>query len=481
VRSHAADLRLEPGRHYELYLRVLTESSAILPLSLTPRDAFHQREERVQMAQGLIFGLAGALLAYSLAHWFSLGSRLFAFYAFMLIGSGTFFLVFFGVAQQHLGLVLDGVWRKLPPMSVLMALVAGGQFVSLALETRQDHPRLHRGLMAISALAAFSLLASLSGLVDYRLSALSSTLLGTVMVVVSIPAAWQRARAGDRVGIYMLAGWGAYMIGAITMAALLRGLLPARPWTMNLFQWGWLVEMLFWVRVLGVHIASVRHAAEAADAERKAMAALAHSDPLTGLPNRRGLEAALALRLADARGTAAVAVYLLDLDGFKPVNDRLGHEAGDRLLVHVSERLRRQLRPNDVVARLGGDEFVVVVGGLPATADADRVGHKLLAAFDEPFGVQQQACRVGATIGYSMVRRPGTTAGELLRQADAAMYAGKQAGRGVVRPFQVAAAPAVAGKPFKPEVTDAAADIGATAAAGAARPRAASPADNALA
>jgi diguanylate cyclase (GGDEF)-like protein len=124
---------------------------------------------------------------------------------------------------------------------------------------------------------------------------------------------------------------------------------------------------------------------------------------------------------------------VIGLDGFKPINDRLGHEAGDALLVEVGSRLKAQVRCSDVVARVGGDEFVMVVLGLPGEADAARVGEKVLAAFERPFLVCGQTCRVGLTIGYCLAPDDGSDADSLLRCADAAMYAGKYGGRNCIR------------------------------------------------
>ena len=128
-----------------------------------------------------------------------------------------------------------------------------------------------------------------------------------------------------------------------------------------------------------------------------------------------------------------MAVFLLDLDGFKLVNDRLGHDAGDALLVQVGQRLRAQVRQADLVARLGGDEFVVMAPGIPGEAEALVLGRKLLNAFRQSFNVEGQDCRVGLTIGFALAPQDGLQADDLLKRADAAMYAGKQAGRHTVR------------------------------------------------
>ena len=154
---------------------------------------------------------------------------------------------------------------------------------------------------------------------------------------------------------------------------------------------------------------------------------LAYTDPLTGLPNRRRFEEQVETAIWNARASGgAVALLFLDLDGFKPVNDRLGHAAGDELLQNVAERLRGRLRRSDHLARLGGDEFLVAVGGLdPATAaqEAARVAEDLARAVEEPGVVRQELVTIGASIGLSLYPDDGEEFADLLHEADLNMYA----------------------------------------------------------
>jgi len=432
-RTHALALDLPPGQAHELYLRVVTQSAMVLPITLSKADRFHAREAAHLLLQGLMNGVALALLVYSLAHWASLRNALFGLYSLMLVGTTSFFIDYAGLAQQYLWSERTGLTALVSPLSVLLALAAGGPFVALALGTKVHSPRIHRGLMGLSVLALTMFVLALVGGFSYRATQLVAVVLGPLVPLLAIPAAWAQARRGDRAAQYMLFGWGTYMLTAFTMAALLRGWVPANYLTLNLFQWGSLAEMLVWLRVLGLHIEAVRRDAERSELEKQALLSLAHTDALTGLPNRRGLNQALTRALPQCRGDSVLAVFLLDLDGFKPVNDRLGHDAGDELLVQVGQRLRLHLRSNDVVARLGGDEFVILATGLPGEADAQRLGGKLLRAFDAPFDVDGQVCRVGLTIGFALAPHDGRDAGDLLKRADAAMYAGKQAGRHTLR------------------------------------------------
>jgi diguanylate cyclase len=181
--------------------------------------------------------------------------------------------------------------------------------------------------------------------------------------------------------------------------------------------------------VLGLRVKAIHSNADRTRLESETLRTMAHTDALTALPNRRGLNEHLGQALRDARSERMLAVYLMDLDGFKPVNDRHGHDVGDALLVAVGQRLQAQLRSQDVVARLGGDEFVVLANGLADEAAAQALGHKLLAAFDAPFTALGQRCEVGLTIGYALAPLDGEHADTLLKHADAAMYAGKAQGR----------------------------------------------------
>jgi len=432
-RAHAVQLQLTPGARYDLLMRVSTSSVMLVPVTLTKPAQFHFQESRAAVLQGVFLGVGLALLFYSLAHWASLHDPVFLEYALLIAGVCTFFLAYFGIGQQHLWSDQTGEMAKIAPLGVLVALAAAGQFVASALQTRQRAPRAHWALMALSVVSTAAFVASLAGVLDYRLTQSAAATVGPVFLFVVIPLALEQARQGDRIALYMLLGWSAYMVGALTLASLLRGWLPVGFWTQHLFQFASLVEMMAWTRVLGLRIEGIRRDAERTELEKQALVSLAHTDALTGLPNRRGLQQAMAAALPGSRGDRVTAVFLLDLDGFKPVNDRWGHDAGDDLLVQVGKRLRDQVRHGDVVARLGGDEFVIMATGLAGEADAFALGRKLLDAFHQPFKVPGDTCRVGLTIGFALAPHDGLEAEDLLKRADAAMYAGKQAGRHTVR------------------------------------------------
>jgi len=156
----------------------------------------------------------------------------------------------------------------------------------------------------------------------------------------------------------------------------------------------------------------------------------AFHDALTGLPNRALLLDRLEHALTRSRREpASLAVLFLDLDDFKTVNDRLGHQAGDELLVNVTERLRRCLRDADTAARMGGDEFAIVLEEAADRAGAVQVAERILAALREPYQVAGSTVHIQGSMGISLYDGPELTADEMLRLADVAMYAAKGQGK----------------------------------------------------
>jgi len=163
---------------------------------------------------------------------------------------------------------------------------------------------------------------------------------------------------------------------------------------------------------------------------RRRIRHMAEHDPLTELPNRRQLQEKLDLALAYAkRSGKKVAVMFIDLDGFKAVNDSMGHQAGDELLKVVAQRLRQATRSNDFVARLGGDEFVVVLSELDQLADATRLAAKLNNLISMPVPLTEGIARISTSIGISLFPANGRSSAELLGKADDAVYQAKAAGK----------------------------------------------------
>ena len=162
----------------------------------------------------------------------------------------------------------------------------------------------------------------------------------------------------------------------------------------------------------------------------------AHYDSLTGLPNRfLALDRLSQMIKESERSATKVAVLFLDLDGFKRVNDSMGHESGDSLLTLAANRLSESVREEDTVCRLGGDEFIVLIKGLEKSEDARQVASNLIARFREPVMLEGRELVITTSIGIAMYPTDGLTPAELLRNSDTAMYHAKDLGRNTYQYF----------------------------------------------
>ncbi len=162
----------------------------------------------------------------------------------------------------------------------------------------------------------------------------------------------------------------------------------------------------------------------------------AYHDALTGLPNRLLLQDRLGHAIEIGRRTGEeVAVMFIDLDRFKIVNDSLGHDVGDVLLMEIAERLQNCLRRSDTVARLGGDEFVAVLSNFSSSVEVAEVAEKIVTRMADPVVIKGHQLTVGASVGIAMFPEDGSDVTTLMKDADAAMYRAKKSGRGTFRFF----------------------------------------------
>ena len=191
-----------------------------------------------------------------------------------------------------------------------------------------------------------------------------------------------------------------------------------------------LAEVLMRVR----NLLAVRLLYEAARDHGKTLETLALRDPLTGLVNRRLLAERLSMALVHARrNSSTMAVVYLDLDGFKLINNSLGHGAGDALLKMVAGRLVATVREEDTVARLGGDEFIIVLWHLSGSHRAALLGSKVIEAVSQPYRIEGQTVSITTSAGISIYPVHGEDAETLMKSADMALYEAKRAGKNACR------------------------------------------------
>jgi diguanylate cyclase (GGDEF)-like protein len=179
-----------------------------------------------------------------------------------------------------------------------------------------------------------------------------------------------------------------------------------------------------------------REAAQKSAVERE-IRILAFHDPLTDLPNRRQFDDALkAAALAPPRAGASHGILMLDLNGFKRINDVFGHAAGDEVLIHVGKQISKAVREGDLVARLGGDEFAVLATHLPSEETATSLALRIMGNLEGALSTSSGNHTVGAAIGIALTPQDGSSPSELMRKADIALYRAKEQGTSAMRFFE---------------------------------------------
>jgi diguanylate cyclase len=432
--AHALTLRLAPQALHEIWIRVEAQGIATVPLRFYSPEAFWRQQLGEQRLAALCLGLGLALVGFSLVQWGLRRQPLFGWYGAMALAGLVYFATLRGLLQPYLWPEATGFWLAASTRAALLCLGGLSMFFLHALRLAGRWPANAWALRGCAAVAGGLVLLSGLGVVS-DVGLLRGALIFLLLpMAVALWPAWVLAREGDLGARWMLMGWaGSTVCVAVYLAGAL-GALAEGTVTRYALTAGALFDALAWVAVLSQRAIEASRARQRLEVEKQHLHDQAHTDALTGLPNRRALAALLAQALPPGRRPQPLALFVADLDGFKAVNDSLGHDAGDAVLCQAAARLRAALRAQDVVARLGGDEFVLLARGLATAEEAERLGAKLLAAlhatFELPGGAVVQS---GLSLGYALAPADGSDADTLLQRADAALIAAKRAGKGRLR------------------------------------------------
>lgn len=456
------------------YLEVRSAGSLTIPLRLWRPAAFATDSASSYAAMALYYGALAALLLYNLLLYLSLGERSYLIYCLFVASMACGQLALTGFGNQYLW-TDRGPWNRIGSDVAFCAVgVFGLWFARSFLASGRTMPRLDRLLAALIAvftldilyLLAYDLLTSGRSTGSGAILLSVTGVVGCMAVVVAGVLGLRRGHGGARV---FLGAWTVLLLGAALAALRNLDWVPTNGLTSHGLQIGSALEMLLLSFALADRIHGERRAREAAQAETLAarqmlverleqaerslefrisqrttelaeanarlrhneqrLEEIANQDPLTGTANRRLLEerTAQARAAADQRGVS-IALLLIDLDRFKPVNDRHGHAVGDEVLRGVAERIRAEIRGSDTVARIGGDEFVVLLERVRSAEDAGRVAAKLIASLTAPFRIEGLHIQIGASIGIALYPEHSSDTQTLRQYADIAMYQAKQAG-----------------------------------------------------
>jgi diguanylate cyclase (GGDEF)-like protein len=468
-RNHVFRIPTEGLADAPAFLRVQTESALTVPVYLWRPEALVTSDRNVQLVYGLFYGLVIALFLYNLMLYFALRDRIYLWYVLYVASFGIGLAAFDGIAFQYLW--PESVWWANHALGTALCatLFFGSQFARRFLDIASITLFANRFLLAAMVLAAAGVFFAASGLlVPYgtimrTLSALACATAGIVLYV-----AVRAVLDGYRPARFFLLAWSALLV-FIALGALRNfALVPSTFLTVNGLHVGFALDVLLLSFALADRINEVKREKEAAQgeslasrtalleatrenerelerriAERTAelnraneqlrdqeqhLRHLAQHDPLTGLPNRLSMQQRLALAMEFAkRNRKKLAVMMVDLDGFKRLNDSRGHRSGDHVLTQIAGRLRTSVRGSDTVARYGGDEFVVLAGELDRAEDVSNIAEKIADMVGLPVSIDGAQEKIGCSIGISIYPDHAEDAEGLLERADRAMYAAKAA------------------------------------------------------
>ena len=457
-----------------VWLRITSEGTLTVPLRLWQAEAFWQDSHASYSVLSVYFGMLLALALYNLLPWFSLRDHNYLTY--------VLFATSMAVGQLSLdGLGNEFLWPDWPlwgNLAFTIGFAGAGLFGALFtrgfLATRRNLPRLDGAVIGLAALFAVCILAAL--IAPYRLAAILTSLTGVTFSVVAVLAGLRCWRAGQPGASTFLLAWTVLLLGVAVVGLRNLNLLPTTFFSFYAMQMGSALEMLLLSFALADRINGLRREKDAAQSEALAtkqqlvgalqrseaslerrvaerteeleetnarlrenerqLQALAHTDTLTGLANRLLFDARLEQSMQHARRShGQIALLLVDLDHFKPINDGYGHAIGDEVPRSAAERFRAAVREVDTAARLGGDEFVIVLAAIGGAADAERMADKIVAGLREPMRVLGMPLEITCSVGSAIFSGGELSPAELLRRADQAMYAAKEAGRGCYRVF----------------------------------------------
>jgi len=480
--NHVFALALPEGST-TVYIRLASKSVLSAPMTLWEARAFEASISTKQMIAGVFYGLLLTVLAYNIALWISLRDRVYLYYIGHAIAGAVYLFSFDGYAYQYLW--PQSVYLANHAMVVAMALYVTFSMLFarefMALDTAA--PRTSRLIAVFSALGLlFGLIATGNGLLELQVSIRVVAGLAALSSLVTLVASVRETWRGSRPARFFLLASAALLVFILFGSARSVALAPANFFTIYCLHVGLALEVLLLSfgladrihamrtehaeaqaaklstqqalleatqrsereleqrvaeRTTALHEATARLQVEAGAREQlliqlkqneEKMRYMAQHDALTGLPNRYSMQERLAVSLEMARrNQQKLAVMMLDLDGFKQINDTHGHAAGDWVLSTVAQRLSATVRGADTVARLGGDEFVVLATALESAEDAMVVARKLSEAVSAPVRAAHGDWQVGCSVGLAIYPLDGETAELLIAIADREMYRVKEA------------------------------------------------------
>jgi diguanylate cyclase (GGDEF)-like protein len=423
---HRLALTLTPAqRAGPIFLRIDWARSQPLSLQLMPvQDYVQQDLQRVRFSSAILSALlmlavVGAIFATALKR------RVLLLFCVWIVSTAIYEAVMSGEAMWMLGDLASAVSLLLiASIATHVGLISAYVFVYRFLSIDRHYPRLSRlflGLLWLVALLAIVSLVTRAAPAVAQLLNLVLTVL-VVLVVLALGMAVRLALRGDRQARFYVFGWGLVALAGVLRAAHFLALAGTPTWL------EYAHPALNAMGALVLVLATAR-AARYAEREMHSARLSARTDPLTGLPNRAELDSSLPARIEAAREAGRpLSLLFIDLDHFKRINDRYGHDVGDLCLAAAATILRKHVRTSDLLARYGGEEFVLLLEGADLGAARGLAGELRAAIEREGRSVRGHAVGMTVSLGIAELAQQDDV-GSLLRRADAALYRAKGEGR----------------------------------------------------
>ncbi len=450
------------------YLRTYDPAGNSFPLKVWQLDDLSQLAATENIGLGVIYGIITALLLYNLFIFFSLRDSAYFWYVLATAGALLFIVSMTGHGFQYLWPNHPvPVWLDRIVLPSLWGLFAS-RFTQTLMQTRRYVRWAHHLLNLACVMYIVAIAIDFFG--DRGTAAWIIAMLSFTSIPAALGAAFIRWRQHYFPAFLYLCGYGLILGSTGLLLMRTTGVIQPADWNAYVFPLAVAAESILFSFALAYRIQTLKQdrstAMQQADREKTARLsqiqasadelkravelrtaelaqanqqlrereqALQHAafhDPLTDLPNRRYLIERVENALADAhRREESVALLLVDLDHFKPINDRHGHDAGDLMLRTIGQRLREHVRSNDMVARLGGDEFAIVISGPEAEQHAQEIAVRLLTELARPVLYGANNLAVTISIGAALFPQHAKQFAGLYKAADEALYQAKSQGR----------------------------------------------------
>jgi diguanylate cyclase (GGDEF)-like protein len=465
-------VHIPPNTNETIFLRVISQGSMTVPILFWQHDALHLHDQNAYSILCLYFGSLIALGLYNFLLYISTREKVFLAYVFFVVAMLISQASLCGIGNQFLW-PESPVWGDLAfATSTAATGFFGALFSRTFLNTKSKFPKIDLMFLVMAAVFAFATISPI--LISYRFAAMLTGISGFVFAILATWAGFycmRRRHSGAH--LYLIAFL--FLLSGVAMLALRNfGLIQTNSITLHGMQIGSSLEMLLLSFALADRINVLRREKDRAqddamtvkqdmvdtlrrseqlleqkvvertrsieEANQKLrekevlLLQMALHDPLTGLANRLLLDEVLNTAITRSqRENSILALLVIDLDGFKEVNDSFGHAVGDIVLQTIANRIKTAIRGIDTAARLGGDEFVVLLENLQDTDAVLRVADHLIEQIALPIELPTVESQVTASIGIAFYPKHADDALQLIKYADKAMYAAKAGGRNAWR------------------------------------------------